>query len=45
MPLLMDPILLLISDSYGLKNWNKNEKICNIYLQKRIEMLLYVYNK
>lgn len=25
-PLLMDPILLLISDSYGLKNWNKNEK-------------------
>lgn len=25
-PLLIEPIILLISDSYGLKNWNKNEK-------------------
>lgn len=25
-PILIDPILLLINDSYGWKNWNKNEK-------------------
>lgn len=25
-PILIDPVLLLINDSYGWKNWNKNEK-------------------
>ena len=25
-PILIDPILLLVNDSYGWKNWNKNEK-------------------
>lgn len=26
-PILIDPVLLLINDSYGWKNWNKNEKV------------------
>ena len=24
LPMLIDPVILLINDSYGLKNWNEN---------------------